>query len=536
MDNLLHHAFHQRVKEMPTAPALISEHGAITTYNELNRIANQFKQAISSTRASTYAGQTFIGILSNVNVGSVAALLGVLKMGKSYIPIDTLYSPIQLQRIIKETKMVTLVADRVMLEKYQPYLMNCTLETMIIFDESGVPELYALEAGKMTPCSYDIHHNIDCLETKNQPSDSLAYILHTSGSTGTPKGIMLSHRNALTFVRWMQKEFQLTKKDKVISRAPLKFDLSVFDIFNTLSVGAAIIYFDWNRNRDKNLKHKDYVRLLEREKATLLYTTPSTLITLIEKGGLFNKKNNLRTIMYAGEPFPVAKLRKLCELTTETKIANIYGPTETNIITFHWVQECDLLNDSIPLGYEIDDTEIIIVTDNGKHICQNNEIGEIWCRGGTVTLGYLNQPDLTKECLVTSPFHPYPAQFWRTGDYGYKDTKGVIHYKGRRDHIYKINGYRIEIGEIEEVTARLPHVHESCIVINKSGETGSIICHYSLNDGAIFNQEKVVEIMSTYLQAYKIPHHFIQHDELPKTSSGKIDRVRLQNHTTISII
>lgn len=528
MEYLLHHAFHQCVMKQPSAPAIIFEGRGVTTYKELNNKANMFCAAIEKIIPTTASGHTLIGVLSNVNPGSIASVFGILKAGRAYVPVDTLYSAAQLENMLEETGMTTLIADRFMLEKHYEVLIHSHLKALIIFGDDSTAKIYSLQAGELTLTHDGLTYDPDCLKTGNPPSDSLAYVLHTSGSTGTPKGIMLSHRNALTFVRWMQKEFHVTPQDRVISRAPLKFDLSVFDIFNTLSAGATLICFDWDRERVKGEKHADYVNLLENEQATIIYTTPSTLITLMEKGRLFVKETSLRTIMYAGEPFPVAKLQKLVAMAPNINIANIYGPTETNIITCHWVNNGDLENNSIPLGIEVDDTEILVVAENGQDICKPDQVGEIWCRGGTVTLGYLNQPELTARCLVRSPFHPYPAFFWRTGDFAFRDANGILHYKGRRDHIYKVNGYRIEIGEIEEATAKLAFVHESCVVVKKEQGQNIIVCHYSLIEGACFDLTQAKKILNRHLQSFKIPHRFIYHHELPKTSSGKVDRTLLQ--------
>jgi acyl-coenzyme A synthetase/AMP-(fatty) acid ligase len=338
---------------------------------------------------------------------------------------------------------------------------------------------------------------------------------------------MLSHRNAITFVDWMGSEFQINGSDRVMSRAPLKFDLSVFDIFNTLSAGATLICYDWNNERKGDIKHTSYVQLLEREHATILYTTPSTLITLREKGGLFSSPNRLRTIMYAGEPFPVSKLSEIMFMAPNTRVANIYGPTETNIVTYHWVSHKDLENNVIPLGKVVDDTEIVVVSEDGRRECAPGEIGELWCRGGTVTLGYLNRSDLTSACQADSPFHSYPAKYWKTGDYGYRDEHGILYYKGRNDHMYKVNGYRIEIGEIEEALAKVPYFYESCITIEDREGQKQIVCHYSLK-GNLFDIEATTNILLSQLQSFKIPSAFIEYDELPKTSSGKIDRARLR--------
>jgi len=528
MEYLLHHGFHQCVLKQPSAPAIIFEGRGIITYKELNNKANIFCGAIKKIISIIENEQTLIGILANVSPDSIAALFGILKAGKAYVPIDTCYSELQLENMLKETGITTLIADEFMVAEYYNILTCSQLKHIITFGDNNIPSIYSLDRGELIFSPEEIPYDPDSLEIINQPSDSLAYVLHTSGSTGIPKGIMLSHRNALTFVRWMQKEFQITTQDRVISRAPLKFDLSVFDIFNTLSAGAALICFDWDQDRLKNDKHKDYVKLLESERATIIYTTPSTLMTLMAKGNLFINENSLRTIMYAGEPFPVAKLKKLTTLAPTIKIANIYGPTETNIITYHWVNQNDLEGNSIPLGTVVDDTEIIVVADNWQDICKPGQTGEIWCRGGTVTLGYLNQPELTARCLVQSPFHPYPAHFWRTGDFAFRDAKGVLHYKGRRDHIYKVNGYRIELGEIEEATAKVPFFHESCVVVKKEREHNIIVCHYSLNDGTHFDLTAAKKVLNAHIQSFKIPHQFIYHTELPKTSSGKVDRTFLQ--------
>lgn len=230
----------------------------------------------------------------------------------------------------------------------------------------------------------------------------------------------------------------MTCGDVVISRAPLKFDLSVFDIFNTLSAGAALVCFDWQKQRSSIEKHRDYVSLLRRERVSILYTTPSTLITLAYRGGLGQNSTSLRQIIYAGEPFPVAKLRHLMESLPDTRFSNIYGPTETNIITsFHIAPgDLDKHQNAIPLGAGADHSEILVVDE--ARVCRAGEVGEIWCQGPTVCHGYLNMPDLTRKYLVTSPFAQYPGKFWRTGDYGFRDKQGVLHYRGRRDLMIKL--------------------------------------------------------------------------------------------------
>jgi amino acid adenylation domain-containing protein len=362
----------------------------------------------------------------------------------------------------------------------------------------------------------------------NQVCDDLAYILHSSGSTGVPKGIMLTHRNARTFVDWMQKEFKLESDDVIMSRAPFKFDLSVFDIFNTFAAGASLVCYDWDKEREGDAKHVDYVALMEQKKATILYTTPSTFITLMNRGGLREAHLKLREIMYAGEPFPTPLLRRLQEALPHTRIANIYGPTETNIITYYWVDELPDDDSPVPLGYVVEDTEIIVVNDKADRICEAGEVGELWCRGGTVTLGYLGLDDKTKASLVRSPFHVYPAYFWRTGDYGLRDKQGLLHYRGRKDHMVKVKGFRIELGEIESRLAKLPDLDEFVVVAVPDEKYGNrLYCYYVPLAMQAIDDQTIIDFLRSSVPEYMIPYHFIKRTVLPKTSSGKIDRVLL---------
>jgi acyl-coenzyme A synthetase/AMP-(fatty) acid ligase len=313
-----------------------------------------------------------------------------------------------------------------------------------------------------------------------------------------------------------------------MSRAPFKFDLSVFDIFNTFKAGATLVCFDWLRQRERSAKHLDYVSLMERTRATVLYTTPSTLVTLMNRGELTAERSSLRLVMYAGEPFPTPLLRKFQERLPRVRIANIYGPTETNIITYFWIESIPAEDSPVPLGAEVEDTEILIVSEDRKRICMPDEVGEIWCRGGTVTLGYLNMPEKTADCLVESPFHHYPAKFWRTGDYGRRDAHGVLHYHGRRDHMVKVKGFRVELGEIETALSKHLALDEFVVVAVPDGEIGNrLVAYYSVLAGKNVSELELHDFIASLVPAPMVPFRFVCRSELPQTSSGKVDRVKL---------
>ncbi len=273
--------------------------------------------------------------------------------------------------------------------------------------------------------------------------------------------------------------------------------------------------------------------LMAREKATILYTTPSTFIALMNHGDLAKANLALRCIMYAGEPFSVCQLQRLQSYLPRIRIANIYGPTETNIITYYWIDKLPGNDKSIPLGQVVDDTEIIIVNEDEQHLCAINEIGELWCRGGTVTLGYLGDEEKTRQHRVKSPFHRYPTYYWCTGDYGYRDENNILHYRGRRDHMVKIKGYRVELGEVETALSQCSWLDEFAVVVvcNEDGKN-ILYCYYSVLNGYAIKQRELKEFLCKKLPEYMVPYRFIQKNRLPKTSSGKIDRVKLAEESS----
>ncbi|HYD18541.1 MAG TPA: amino acid adenylation domain-containing protein [Patescibacteria group bacterium] len=524
MRYLLHDVFLESCRRAPERTAIITEAGDAWTYAALNAEANRFAEIIAHAKPGDRRQKPFVGILSSVHSQSIAAILGTLKLGCAYVPLDE-YSPVErLAKIIENTKLDVVCVDSHLYKQHAALFDHPDIKAVVLLN-NDVPVPASAKTVTYAQVKAAASAEPPLL---NQVSDDLAYILHSSGSTGVPKGIMLTHRNARTFTDWMQKEFALTPEDVVASRAPFKFDLSVFDIFNTFLAGATLACFDWNRTRDGDAKHADYVKMMARCGATILYTTPSTLIALRNRGGLDEAALKLRTIMYAGEPFPPAQLRRVMQALPGVGVANIYGPTETNIITCYWVPAPPVGDNPIPLGKVVEDTEIIVMDNDSARLCAPGELGELWCRGGTVTLGYLGMEDKTRECLVQSPVHPYPALFWRTGDYGFYDEAGVLHYRGRKDHMVKVKGFRIELGEIEIALSQHGGLDEFAVVAVADLKYGNrLYCHYAPLAGRTVSPGELQQFLATKLPEYMIPFGFQPWPALPKTSSGKADRVML---------
>lgn len=512
MDLLLQNVFEATLRRSPNACAVLEEDGQSMTYSELDALARRYERTLAG--AMLPGDPPYVGVLANVSAACIAALIAILRSGRAYVPLDDASPQDRLAKIMERTGLRLIFADRAFSDLHGSTIRSA--RTTIWLSEDENEEVSPAVRSDLAAAS----------PTKNVLADDLAYVLHSSGSTGVPKGIMLTHRNARTFVDWMDSEFAPTPQDVVMSRAPLKFDLSVWDIFNSLKAGATVVCFDWHKRRHGALKHRAYVDLMRRVGATILYTTPSVLVALLNHGGLADGSMSLRTVMYAGEPFPPAQLKRVMEALPGVRFANIYGPTETNIVTCHWVTEvCG--ESPIPLGLEVADTEILVVDPDTLKVCQAGEIGELWCRGGTVTLGYLGMPEETRRAEAQSPIHPYPARFWRTGDYGLRDSQGVLHYRGRRDHMVKINGYRIELGDVEHALAAVPGLDTGVVVVAKGDGEPRLTCHFCPLPGHQLNAAQVNDFLASRLPLYMLPRAYHLHAALPFTSSGKVDRMAL---------
>lgn len=507
MTLLLHHVFDASLARRPRASAVVLEDGRSFTYAELDALARHYQALIDD--AVRPGDPPYIGLLAAVHAHSIAAVIAILRAGYAYVPLDDAAPDDRLGKILDNTRLAIIVADPE-LERPHAALLSRVRHTISLVGVTATELAVAPRSPRRAPLA-----------------DDLAYVLHSSGSTGIPKGIMLSHRNARTFVDWMDVEFAPNPSDVVMARAPFKFDLSVWDVFNTLKAGAEVVCFDWHRKRPSGTKHRAYVDLLRSSRATMLYTTPSVLMALLHHGGLADAPVSLRTIMFAGEPFPPAQLRRLMNALPGVRYANIYGPTETNIITYHWVDGCPG-DTPVPLGRVVADTEVLVVDPATSRVCEPDEVGELWCRGGTVTLGYLGQPDATRASEAQSPIHPYPARFWRTGDFGFRDPQGILHYRGRRDHMVKVKGYRIELGDVEHALAAVPGIDTGIVVAARAsdGET-RLVCHYTGMPDSALEPTAIAAFLATRLPAYMLPHDYQRHHAMPYTSSGKVDRMAL---------
>ena len=498
--------------------------GRSITYRELDERSNQMAQLLH--KQGIQKGDR-VGLFFPKCVESVISMLGVLKAGGVYVPLDPQAPAERVGYIIGNCGIRLLITNherRAALTPETLELLECCISTDQA--ENG-------KDGKMVPWSHLAEFPADHAPEVNLIETDLAYILYTSGSTGRPKGVMLSHQNALTFVEWCAEEFQVRSEDRLSNHAPLHFDLSVFDIYNTLEAGATVYLI----TEDLALFPTSLANFIESQQITIWYSVPSALMLLLLHARLTQEKlKSLRIILFAGEVFPMKYLRQLAVFAPAAELYNLYGPTETNVCTYYKVERERLASlEKLPIGIACANTDAFAVTDDGRRAAQG-ESGELYVRGPAVTYGYWADPEKTQKMCVPNRFEQnFDEKMYRTGDLVTMAEDGNFYFQGRRDSMIKSRGYRIELGEIESALLSHPDVKEAAVLAVPDEIVGNRLrAVVSLNLRDSLKALDLQQHCATRVPKYMIPEFIELCEELPKTSTGKIDRVKLASEPVLA--
>ena len=497
------------------------------TYGELDRLSDRFASVLIDCGRSK--GDR-IGIYLNKSIEAVIAIFGILKVGATYVPLDP-FAPIKrIAFIIDNCQIKGLVTTQKKALSLQ-LPDSSSVQCLVLVSNEVLPEIENPSTVRAISWQDVLQTPANSLPTANGIEDDLAYILYTSGSTGTPKGVTISHRASLTFVNWAYDCFQVGAGDRISSHAPFHFDLSIFDIFTTIKAGATVILVP----PELSVFPKNLAKFIEQQQITIWYSVPSVLRQLLVYGNLQQiQLPHLRTILFAGEVFPIKYLRQLMTLIPQAQYYNLYGPTETNVCTYYPVREIpsDSMQ-SLPLGKACANTEVFAVNEN-QEIAQPGEIGELYARGPSLMKGYWGMPDKTRSSLA--PF-PVPGCNWeervyRTGDLVKRDFDGNYLYLGRCDNQIKSRGYRIELEEIETVLYTHSAIEEVAVIAIPDEDIGNKIkAIVALDKGTTLTKKDVENFCADRLPKYMIPEFIEFRPELPKTPTGKIDKTLLRTES-----
>jgi amino acid adenylation domain-containing protein len=517
MAYLLQQLLYESARQFPENTAAWAQNRTIT-YRELEKQSNQLAHLL---RAQGVKKGDRVGLYFSKSVESLISIFGVLKAGAAYVPLDPQAPVRRVEYIARNCNIRALITTQQKLRNLAPDLLR-ERGVILLVDGEGraAPQHDAISWESLGAFASDEPPAYDSVET------DLAYILYTSGSTGDPKGVMISHRNALTFIDWCAATFQIRSEDRLSNHAPHHFDLSVFDIYNSIQAGACVHMIP----EEVALFPATLARFIEEHSISVWYSVPSALILLLLHGNLeVHPLKCIRLILFAGEPFAIKYLCQLAEVVPAADLYNLYGPTETNVCTYHRVDRSILSHlDRLPIGKACANTEVFAVTESDD-LVEPGQTGELYVRGPSVTKGYWSDPEKTAKAVLPNRFQPHFSEsIYRTGDLVTLDRQGNYSYIGRRDSMIKSRGYRIEIGEIEAALYAHTEVKEAAVVAIPDEEIGSrikaIVC--TLQSSRLTKTDLQVHCASR-IPKYMVPEVFEFCDSLPKTSTGKVDRTRL---------
>lgn len=512
----LHEYLERSARHFPDRIAVEEAGSDALTYAELNALADRL--AAHLVELGVGPGQR-VGVCLHKSIDSVATLFGILKSGGAYVPVDPAAPPARSAGIFADSAVRVLVAEDALATALAPEL-----------DAAGAaPALLALPGvggGRSLAAALE-RAGVPAIPPKPErratTPDDLAYILFTSGSTGRPKGVTLTHRNAVSFVDWVMRTFEPTPNDRFSSHAPFHFDLSVLDLYASMAAGAAVVVIGEEPGKDP----EKLAALMADKKLTIWYSTPSVLSLMVQYGHLDRRDlSALRIVFFAGEVFPVRHLRRLTEILPGRRYFNLYGPTETNVCTWHEIPlpvppERDR---PFPIGAVCDHLDGRVVDETGAPL-PVGEPGELVITGPAVTGGYWNLPERNRVAY----FRDADGTAWyRTGDIVTDPGNGVFEFQGRRDRMVKRRGYRVELGEIEAALYRHPSIHEAAVVAKQDAEAGvTLVAFVAFREGQKASIIELKRFSSQALLASMVPDVFKPLPAIPKTSTDKIDYQKL---------
>jgi amino acid adenylation domain-containing protein len=497
--------------------------GESLSYAQVDKRTNQIARALWS--AGVQRGDR-VGIYLHKSPASVLSVFGILKAGGVYVPLDPNAPAARLAYITRNCDVRVVLTAGDMLEPLAGfYDAGTPLETVVLTD-SVATEAPLLPTGRLMTWDEVCEEDDRPLPPTSTIETDLAYILYTSGSTGEPKGVMISHRTIFTFINWCAETFQMTAEDRVTSHAPLHFDLSTFDLYVTIQAGGTVVLVP----EKLSIFPAQLAQLLQDEQITVTYMVPSILSLMVQYGKLDSKDLScLRAVLFAGEVFPIKYLRRLVELVPQAGYYNLYGPTETNVCTYYQIQPHDVAPERTrpaPIGVACANMEVFAVNDEGQLVTRPGEEGELWARGSCVAQGYWGDPAKTARNFVRNTFQPhYDEVAYRTGDIVTLDEDGVNWlYIGRRDHMVKSRGYRIELGEIEAALYSHSGVKEAAVIAVPDDLLGNRLHAFVVGNSEALTDKDILVHCGQLLPRYMMPERIEFRSELPKTSTGKIDR------------
>jgi amino acid adenylation domain-containing protein/FkbH-like protein len=486
--------FEEQAERVPDQIALICGEKSIT-YRELNERANQLAYRL---REKGVKADSIVGIQIDRSIEIIIGMIGTLKAGGAYLPMDPTYPKDRIQYMMEDSK-INIV------------LTMHSVNNDVVFEGEKVylDEEESYSINKKNPVSINT-------------TEDLAYIIYTSGSTGKPKGAMIEHKNVVRLMKNEKMLFDFTEADTWTMFHSMCFDFSVWEIYGALLYGGKLVIV----KKEVAQNTKEFLQLLKKEKVTVLNQTPTAFYNLCnEEEKVLEKELSLRYIVFGGEALKPGMLKAWREKYPNTELINMYGITETTVhVTFKKIREEEIEKNISNIGKPIPTLSMYIMDKNMK-LQPLGVPGEICVGGDGVGRGYLNRAELTKEKFVQNPYVK-GERLYRSGDLARVLSNGELEYLGRIDQQVKIRGFRIELGEIETQLLRLKDIKDVVVLHKEEASGEGYLCGYIVSERELSVAELRAHL-SLKLPDYMIPAYFVQLEKIPLTSNGKVDRKML---------
>ncbi|MFE5098116.1 amino acid adenylation domain-containing protein, partial [Streptomyces sp. NPDC056638] len=485
--------FEAQVARTPDAVAVVAA-GRELSYSELDERANRLARLLI---ARGVGPETVVAVCMERGVDQVVALLGVLKAGAGYLPVDAGYPAERIAFLLENAAPVVALASAA--------TAGALAGAVVVVDS---PEVVAELAG-LAARALDAGERVVRLRPEHP-----AYVIYTSGSTGRPKGVVVEHRSVVALLSWAAREFSSDEFARVLVSTSFNFDVSVFELFGPLVSGGSVEIV------------QDLLALADREhgpwEVSLISGVPSAFSQIVNGAALDARP---RTVVLAGEALTADEVAGIRRALPGVRVANIYGPTEATVYSTAWYTEGEVAG-IVPIGRPISNARAYVLDGLLKPVAPG-VAGELYLAGAGLARGYLRQQGLTAERFVADPFGT-GGRLYRTGDLVRWNAEGRLEYLGRADEQVKVRGFRIELGEVQAVVAGHPSVAQAVVVAREDAPGDRRLVAYVVPGGAADGlPETVREFVARRLPAYMVPAAVVVLDALPLSANGKLDRKAL---------
>jgi len=496
-DKCVHQLFEKQVERSPEAIAVVSKERQFT-YAELNSRANQLARFL---RRFGVGPDSLVGLCVERSPEMIVGILGILKAGAGYVPLDPTYPNDRLSFMMQDANVFVLLT--------QTHLLDA-------LPQHNGPRL-SLDS------DWDIiaKERSDNLISRATP-DNLAYLIYTSGSTGRPKGVMIPHRGLVNYLSWCTEAYEVAKGCGAPVHSSISFDLTITSLFAPLMVGRSVFLV---ADGIENLVEA----LLARDNYSLVKITPAHLRALAELMPADEVAGRVRALIIGGEALNMESLEFWRAHATSTRLINEYGPTETVVgCSVYEVKATDPVSGPVPIGYPVGNTQLYVLDERLEPV-EKGVTGELYIGGSGVALGYLRRRELTDERFIPDPnARDGHSRLYRTGDLARFNSDGILEYVGRIDNQVKVKGFRIELGEVETILSQHPGVHECVVLATEDGTGDKRLVAYVVRDSREqVEMDELRRFMKAKVPDYMVPSTFVKMESMPLTNNGKIDRQAL---------